>query len=131
MSKGEDKVESLLKANGVLYQKEVKFKGLKSLKHRDLRFDFVVFNRNRQIVACIEVDGEQHFKPTKYFKRTGSKFKQAQERDRIKNNFCLMNHIPLIRIPYYDLNSLTFQKIFSTPEYIVKSIYHNDILSRR
>lgn len=131
MSKGEEKIANILKANNLNFRREVSFKNLKSLKHRDLKFDFVVFNDKKHIICCIEVDGIQHFQPTKYFNQTGSKFKQAQERDRIKNKFCLVNKIPLIRIPYWALDDITLKKIFSTPEFVVKSVYHNDRLSRR
>lgn len=43
-----------------------------------------------------------------------------------------MNNIPLVRIPYYDINdSLTLNKILTTPEYLVKDKFHIDNLIRK
>ena len=50
------------------------------------------------------------------------------ELDRRKNGFCLINNIPLIRIPYWDLEELTLKKILTNSEYRVVSKYHTDNL---
>lgn len=55
---------------------------------------------------CIEYDGEQHFKPV-CFGQTNyddviNSFHYTQSHDKIKNNYCKKNNIPLLRIPYYD-----------------------------
>jgi len=42
-----------------------------------------------------------------------------------------MHKIPLIRIPYWDLEDLTLQKIFNEPSYLVKNKYHIDELIRK
>ena len=55
MSKGEERVEYLLKRKKVPYIKEKSFKNLRGGK---LRFDFYLPNTS----TLIEVDGEQHFK---------------------------------------------------------------------
>lgn len=39
-----------------------------------------------------------------------------------------MNKIPLIRVPYWDLEDLTLQKVLTNPDYLVKSKYHIDNL---
>ena len=39
-----------------------------------------------------------------------------------------MNKIPLIRVPYWDLEDLTLQKVLTNPAYLVKSKYHIDNL---
>lgn len=114
MSKGEDKVEKLLRTHNVKFKREVSFAGLNGAKHEPLRFDFVVYIGNK-IFCCIEVDGEQHFKYVPFFHKNKTKFWRQKEWDRKKNLFCLTHHVPLIRIPYYDLDSLTFYSIFNTP----------------
>lgn len=43
MSKGEEKVEKLLRSHNLYFQKELSFPDLKSLKGNLLRFDFAVF----------------------------------------------------------------------------------------
>lgn len=69
------------------------------------RFDFFIENK-----ILLEFDGEQHFKVVDYF---GGKehFEIQKEYDDFKTNWCKENNIPLIRIPYYDLDSLTSEKL--------------------
>lgn len=70
---------------------------------------------------CIEYDGEQHFKPIELF--GGEKqFKIQVENDNIKNTFCKENNIKLIRIPYYELNSI--------PNFLNKAIMSQAIESK-
>ena len=126
-SKGEQKVMSILDKHGVFYKREITFSDLRGQKNSLLRYDIGVY-RNNNLFALIEVDGAQHFKFIKHFHKTQFGFMKGREWDRRKNSYCLLHNIPLIRIPYWDLDSLTFEKIFSTEEYIVKSKYHNDIL---
>lgn len=61
---------------------------------RKLRFDFYLPELN----TIIEVDGEQHFRPSTKF--GGEKFKITQENDKIKDIFCREKNINLIRIHY-------------------------------
>ena len=39
--------------------------------------------------------------------KTELDFEEAQYRDTVKNEFCIKNNIPLIRIPYTWLNKIT------------------------
>ena len=66
-----------------------------------------------------------------YFQKTVSEFKQTQEWDRRKNAYCLRKKIPLIRVPYWDYDNLTFESLFTNPLYRVNNKYHNDLLNRR
>lgn len=36
---------------------------------------------------------------------------EIKERDRIKNNWCIKNNIPIVRIPYYKLDTLNINDI--------------------
>lgn len=83
----------------ILESKCVKYLFNKSLKDcissSKLRFDFYLHEHN----ICIEFDGKQHFEPCEYF--GGQKeFEKLQIRDRIKNDWCEVNNIKLIRINY-------------------------------
>lgn len=126
MSKGEEKISSLLKSARISYEKEYSFS---DLKHNGnlLRFDFAILSGGHPI-KLIEYDSEIHFQRVNYFHKTNSDFKQAQERDRIKNKYCLLNNIPLIRVPYWDLSKLTYESLFNTKSYYVTSKFHNDLL---
>ena len=125
MSKGEEKISSLLKSAHIPYEKEYTFPDL-TFKKSLLRFDFAILSGGRPI-KLIEFDGEQHFKHIAKF-GTYSDFKHMQENDRRKNAYCLRNSIPLIRVPYWDLEKLTYNSLFNTPSYYVSSKFHNDLL---
>lgn len=126
-SKGEAKIANLLAGAGIQFKQEVSFKGLVGKKKVPLRFDFALF-KNGKLVCLLDFDGRQHFEFVSYFYKTWSAFQKAKERDRIKNKFCLLNNIPLIRVPYWDYDILTLQGILTNPQYKVKSIYHNDLI---
>ena len=92
-SQGEKKIEDWLKSHNIDYRIEEKFPECKDIK--PLPFDFYLPTKNR----CIEYDGIQHFEPVNYF--GGQKnFEYTQRHDRIKNEYCEKNNIPLLRIPY-------------------------------
>lgn len=129
MSKMEIKVAKLLAEAGFRFKQEVSFSDLNSLKGKPLRFDFVVYDKDNKIVCAIETDGEQHFHQVPYFQKTIFEFRQTQEWDRRKNAYCLRKNIPLIRIPYWDYENLTIEKILINPSYRVTSKFHNDLLS--
>jgi len=126
-SKGEEKIIKILNQNNIQFKKEVSFKDLNGSKNTPLRFDFAIY-RNNKLFCLLEMDGEQHFKFIKYFHKNVFNFYKSKEWDRRKNSYCLVRKIPLIRVPYWDLDKLTFKSLFSTPEYLVKNKYHNDYL---
>ena len=129
-SKGEQKIINLLRRGGIKFQREVSFNDLVGKKKVNLRFDFGIY-QNGKLIALLEFDGAQHYEYVPYFHKTISGFKRAQERDRLKNKYCLKHNIPLIRIPYWDLNILTLNKIFTESSYKVRSMYHNDDIRRQ
>lgn len=92
-SKGEDVVEQYLIENNFDYKKQYKIAECKN--KRALPFDFAIFDQG-VLQFLVEYDGIQHFKP-KFGKKA---FESIQINDGIKNEFCLNNHIPLIRIKY-------------------------------
>lgn len=68
---------------------------------RPLYFDFYLPDYN----LLIEYDGIQHFEPVKFFGGE-EKFKQQQENDNIKNQYCKDNNISLLRIPYWERDNV-------------------------
>ena len=121
------KVEKILRQNNISFKREVSFNDLNGCNNTPLRFDFVIY-KNNNIFCIIETDGEQHFKFVKHFHKNIFGFKKSLEWDRRKNKYCLVHNIPLIRIPYWDYDTITFKQIFTEPSYQVKTKYHNDIL---
>lgn len=129
-SKGEKKIERLLSSAHIRFEKEYSFPDLFGYKKVPLRYDFAVFSKGR-LVCLIEVDGQQHFQYTPYFHKTVTAFRRQQEWDRRKNKYCLLHNIPLIRVPYWDLENLTLNDLFTNKKFVVKDKFHNDILRRQ
>lgn len=99
LSKGELKIEQTLKMNSIQFEKDKKFNDCKNKQL--LRFDFFLPTQN----TCIEYDGEQHFYAIKHF--GGEKrFLECKKNDEIKNEFCKINKINLIRIPFFEFNNI-------------------------
>lgn len=93
MSYGEKKINDYLIKHNINFKFDKPIKGCKN--ECLLRFDFQIPSKN----ICIEYDGEQHFKPKKYYGGE-TEFKKVKLRDKIKNTFCEEQNIKLIRIPY-------------------------------
>jgi len=95
LSKGEKEIKKYLDINNIKYEQQKPFNGCKFKK--PLKFDFYLPDHN----ICIEFNGEQHYKPFKYFGGKES-FKNIQKRDMIKESFCKENNLILIKIKYND-----------------------------
>jgi hypothetical protein len=94
-SKGEKKIRLFLNKNNIKYKIQFKFIDCKNI--RALPFDFYLPNKN----MCIEFQGEQHYKPFKYF-GGNKKYLKTRKNDLIKYDYCLANDIKLIIIKYSD-----------------------------
>lgn len=103
-SAGEIKIEKLLQQYKINYVKEKSFPTcIFPDTQRLARFDFYVDNK-----YLIEFDGAQHFKE---LENTHFNLIKIQEHDDIKNEWCLKNNVPLIRIPYSHLKDLKIEDI--------------------
>lgn len=123
MSKGEEKIASILTGLGIRYEREKIFSDLRNGK---LRFDFYI----PSLKVCLEVDGEQHFRQVKQFHPTRKDFLHAKQNDYYKNSYALSHNLVLYRIPFWKLNNIqTATDIFS-PSNRVLSKWHNDIIYR-
>lgn len=71
-------------------------KHLKGINGGALRFDFALFNNSR-LQFLIELDGEQHYAPVKYF-GGAKKYEKVKANDILKNMWAKEHNIPLIRI---------------------------------
>lgn len=103
ISKGEERIEQLLKQNKISYIKQKVFNNCINPKtNHSLRFDFYLPDYN----CCIEYDGIQHFQENSL---CSDSLQNRQYRDNIKNQYCLIEGIKLIRIPYTDYNLINEQ----------------------
>ena len=117
-SLGEQTINSLLTQNHIPFQKEYCFSDLKD--EGFLRFDFAVFNENNQLSYLIEYDGEIHFN-NKGAWNGHLDYEILHKHDLMKNEYCIIHNIPLIRIPYTQLDSLSIKDLqLETSNFIYK-----------
>ena len=106
MSHGQKKIFDLLTKENIPFEKEYIISDLFfTTVNNKARFDFYVKDS-----YAIEYDGQQHFKPMdqNYFKHGIEKISQY---DKLKNEYCKKNNIPLIRIPYTHYNQLCLEDL--------------------
>lgn len=115
-SRGEIKIEEILKMNNLKFEMEYSFPGLASPNGKLLRFDFVVFDDDGQIDFIIEYQGRQHYEPSQKF---GGKrgFYQQQFNDNLKRRFCALHDFQLIEIPYTEENLISYDYIMKKAGY--------------
>jgi hypothetical protein len=101
-SQGEFKIENYLIKKDVSYESEYRFDDCRN--KRPLPFDFAIFNKKDEIICLVEFDGKQHSHITWNFAKTLEDAQinlyRTKYNDKIKNNYCKKNNIPLIRIPF-------------------------------
>lgn len=108
---GERNIENILKENNIIFKREYSFPDLINLNtKRAYRYDFALFKDNN-LIRLVEFDGEQHFNPTRGTWKNHEPLNKVQERDKIKNNYALKHKIPLVRIPYFERDTITLEKI--------------------
>jgi len=91
-SKGEKQISQILNNLNIEYIREHTFKDCKYINL--LEFDFYL----PEFDCCVEFDGKQHFEPV----FGEEELQKTKIRDEIKNNYCRINDIYLLRISYKD-----------------------------
>lgn len=102
-STGELKIKKLLQENNIPFEQEKMFSNC-NYKGR-LRFDFYIDNK-----YLIEYDGNIHFKVTNGW-NTQEHLIEAQQKDKIKTEWCKEHNISLIRIPYTRFKNLCIEDL--------------------
>ena len=110
-SKGERKIGQIFKQNNIEYIAEYSFEDLISVKGVKLRFDFAVF-KNKKLSHLIEYDGIQHFAPLGYSDGLAA-FNRLRTHDHMKNEYCRVNNINLIRIPFTLLHIINLEMLMT------------------
>ena len=111
---GEVFIQFLLEENNISFIKEYTPINI----NYKYRYDFAIFE-NDILSYLIEFDGIQHFQVNGGW-NTVKNFNKTQEHDKIKNQWCKDNNIPLIRIPYTHLNDLCLEDLLlETSSFIV------------
>lgn len=103
-SYGEAKIGKILLENNIPFEKEKQFDNCRFPNtNKKARFDFYVDNK-----YIIEFDGKQHFEINNFFEQS---LEEIQAHDNFKNEWCKNNNIPIIRIPYNKINTLTIEDL--------------------
>lgn len=120
LSKANLTIQTILKNSfGINTYKEKRFDDCRD--KYPLPFDICINNK-----LLIEADGEQHFQQIDFAGKgdewAKEKLKDTQRHDKIKNQYCIDNNIPLIRIPYWEYDNI---------EYILKNVLmHFDLIQK-
>lgn len=111
-SRGEIKIQEILKESGLNFAEEYSFPDLVSNTGRPLRFDFAVFDDQQNLDFLIEFQGIQHYQPKEVFGGISGLRKQ-QYNDMKKRQYCKKHNINLVIIPYWDEGRITYDYIIS------------------
>lgn len=115
-SRGEIKIEDILKEAGLDFSMEYSFPDLLSFKNNPLRFDFAVFDDDGNLDFLIEYQGVQHYEPKSKFGGIAG-LRQQQIYDMRKRQYCQAHNIPLVIIPYWDEARVNY-------DYIINAAYN-------
>ena len=115
-SRGEIKIEEILKEAELVFKMEYSFPGLNSPNGKPLRFDFVVFDDDGHIDFIIEYQGKQHYEASAKFGGKRGLYQQ-QFNDNKKRRFCALHDFKLIEIPYVDENLISYDYIMKLAGY--------------
>ena len=100
----EIKIHEILEDYNIEYTAQKRYNNCRD--KYSLPFDFYL----KQYDILIEYDGEGHYRPIRRGHMTEddalNNFKLVQTHDKIKNEYCIIHNIPLIRIPYWEKDNL-------------------------
>lgn len=116
VSSNEQKLGNILEDLGYCIERQKKYADCRD--QLPLPFDIYLSEHN----IIVEYDGEQHFFPVNFGgisdEEALENFHKTQFHDNIKNNYCLLNNIPLIRVPYWEKNNLEKYIVSRLQQYI-------------
>lgn len=115
-SRGEIKIEEILKEAGLKFREEYSFPDLVSNNGRPLRFDFAVFDDEGNLDFLIEYQGEQHYVAKEKFGGLSGLHKQ-QFNDMQKRVYCQKHGYTLIAIPFTDEGRISYDYIMKAAGY--------------
>lgn len=115
-SRAEIKIQEIFEMYNIPFKMEYSFSDLNTPKGVPLRFDFAVFDDDGNIDFLLEYQGKQHYEAVgKFGGKTG--LFQQQFNDKKKREYCLLNNIKLIEIPYTEENLISFDYIMKKAGY--------------
>ena len=117
LSRGEYEICRILLDNHIPFQTQKSFDTCRFEDTDSLaKFDFYV---NEEYL--IEFDGAQHFEPCNTGWNTEEKCSITHKHDEYKNQWCKEHNIPLIRIPYFMINTFSIKDLcLNTSSFLLK-----------
>lgn len=100
-SKGEKKCKKYLQDHNLNFISQYEFNDLIGINGGKLRFDFGVIDKNNKL-QLIEYDGIFHYE--QQYDNDG--YETLKIHDKLKNEYCKLHKIKLLRIPYYDFDKI-------------------------
>lgn len=99
--KGEKLIADFLVNNNYKFNSQKTYDDLRGVNNGKLSYDFYLNDYN----TCIEYNGEQHYRPVNIF--GGEKrFKKQLLHDNLKRQYCEINNINLIIVPYWEKENI-------------------------
>lgn len=113
-------IRDILKIDDPPHEIEMKAEelGINDDRIKNIRADFILEYNN--VKYWIEGNGPQHYKPVYYFHRSIEEYKRQLDRDVYVREYCKINNIILIEIPY------TYESSLDKIKEILKSIILNN-----
>lgn len=106
-STGEINIQEILKQNNIFFVKEKTFSDfIYEDTQAHPRYDFYLPELNR----LIEYDGEQHYRECNWNNEQKT-LQQRKTQDALKNDYAKSHHIDLVRIPYWERDSITLDML--------------------
>lgn len=116
-SLGEAKIKKILDENNIKYSTQYYCSSCHFPDTNGIaRFDFFVDNK-----YLIEYDGNVHYYTNNCGWNNEQNLTKVKKHDKIKNEYCIKNNIPLIRIPYTIYDNLSLEDLLlETTKYLIK-----------
>jgi len=108
LNRAELAIKECLTQKQINFKPQYKFDDCRNIK--PLPFDSAILDEYNNVIGLIEADGQQHFEPVRFGgisqEKAEKNFIETKKRDKIKTEYCEKNHIPLLRIPYWEFNNI-------------------------
>lgn len=122
ISAGEEKISKILSDNNIIFEKGLSH-GLILPTGGSAKYDFSIFDENKKLQYVIEYDGWQHYIQSDSKWDRDGKFEIRQNSDNLKNQWCIDNNIPLIRIPYTHFSKICIDDLQpETTQFLIQQV---------
>lgn len=105
LSKGAKRVYDVLEYLNIRFKTEYRFDDLFGVGNKKLRFDFALLDNGGNLLSLIEFDGTYH---DENFNKDYEYYVRLTKHDKLKDEYCLNNKIPLLRINHSEENEIEF-----------------------